>query len=88
MYPSITNVRPLPEYRLEIEFETGETKIFDMKPYLEIGMLQQLKNESIFKTVHVSFDAIEWETGIDFDPEVLYSEGVTKMKDKSGSVAK
>ena len=88
MYSSITSVKPLPEYRLEIEFETEEIKIFDMKPYLEIGMLQQLKNELIFKTVHVSFDTIEWENGIDFDPEVLYSESVTMTKDKSGSIAK
>ena len=88
MYPSIINVRPLPEYQLEIEFDTAETKVFDMKPYLEIGMLQDLKNESVFKTVHVSFDTIEWETGIDFDPEVLYSESVTKIRDKPGSVAK
>ena len=77
MYPSIISVNPLPEYRLELEFDTGETKVFDMKPYLEIGIFRQLKNESIFKTVHVSFDTIEWERGIDIDPEVVYSNSRT-----------
>ena len=87
MYPSIIGVKPLPEYRIEMKFDTEETKIFDMKPYLNLGMFQHLKNESIFKTVHISFDAIEWENGIDFDPEVLYSDSIAMTKTGSGSLA-
>ena len=87
MYPSIKSVKPLSEYRLEIEFDTGEIKVFDMKPYLAIGMFQKLRDETIFRTVHTSFDTIEWENGIDFDPEVLYSNSATITKTKYESLA-
>ena len=87
MYPSVKSVQPLPEYCLELVFDNGDTKIFDMKPYLDIGMFRELMNENIFKTVRVSFDTIEWQNGIDFDPEVLYSNSNSKMTAKSHSHA-
>ena len=87
MYPSVKSVQPLPEYCLELVFDNGDTKIFDMKPYLDIGMFRELMNENVFKTVRVSFDTIEWQNGIDFDPEVLYSNSNSKMTAKSHSHA-
>lgn len=87
MYPSLKSVQPLPEYCLELVFDTGETKIFDMKPYLDIRMFRQLKKQMIFKTVRVSFDTIKWQNGIDFDPEVLYSNSIAKITVKSHSHA-
>ena len=87
MYPSVKSVQPLPEYCLELVFDNGDTKIFDMKPYLDIGMFRELMNENVFKTVRVSFDTIEWQNGIDFDPEVLYSNSIAKITVKSHSHA-
>ena len=43
-----------------------------MKPHLDKGIFEELKDENLFKKVRVSFDTIEWENGADFDPEVLY----------------
>ena len=80
MYPAIVSVKPIDEYRLELRFDTNETKIFDMKPYLDTGIFRELKDQSRFRSVRISFDTVEWEGGIDFDPEALYSgsESVTK----------
>ena len=39
----------------------------------------ELKNESLFKTVHVVIYSLEWNNGMDFCPEVLYS-GSSVMK--------
>lgn len=75
MYLGIVNVKPLDNYKLEITFENSEQKIFDMKPYLSTGIFSELKDVSLFKTVHISFDTIEWNNGADLDPEVIYSEG-------------
>ena len=72
MYIGIKKVKPLKDYLLEIEFENGEIKIFDIKPYLNIGKISELKNENLFKQVKVSFDAIEWPNGVDLDPEFLF----------------
>ena len=72
MYFSIKRVEPKPNYLLLLTFETGERKLFDMKPYLNIGVFKELKDVKLFNTVQVSFNSIAWETGADFDPEVLY----------------
>jgi len=74
MYLSIIDVKPLKDYKLLLKFENKEEKIFDMKPYLDIGKFQELKDENLFKKVKISFDTIEWANGLDFDPEVLYEK--------------
>ena len=74
MYISVKSVRPLSEYQLLLTFENGETKIFDMKPYLDKGIYKELKDENKFKTVRISFDSIEWCNNADIDPEFLYEK--------------
>jgi len=74
MYLSIVNVKALENHSLLLKFENGEERIFDINPYLEIGKFQELKNEQLFKTVRVSFDTIEWDNGLDLDPELLYEK--------------
>jgi Protein of unknown function (DUF2442) len=76
MYFAVTDVTPLNNYLLRLKFKNGEEKIFDMKPYLKTGIFQTLKDESIFKTVKVSFDTVEWANEADIDPETLYHESV------------
>ena len=60
MYLAIRDVRPLDDY-LRLTFENGEKRQFDMKPYIDLGMFQELRDSSLFKTVRTSFDTIEWE---------------------------
>jgi hypothetical protein len=74
MYLSIIDVKPLEDYKLLLKFENNEERVFDIKPYLEIGKFNELKDKNLFKTVRVSFDTIEWDNGLDFDPEVLYEK--------------
>ncbi len=51
MYLSIIDVKPLEDYKLLLKFENEEKKIFDMKPYLNVGKFQELKDENLFKKV-------------------------------------
>lgn len=74
MYLAVTGVKPLSNYQLVLKFENGEERIFDMKPYLDKGIYKELKDESIFKTVRVSFDSVEWCNQADIDPEFLYEK--------------
>jgi len=71
---AIKSVKVLENYNLLLTFETDEKKIYDMKPHLNSGIFEELKNESEFKKVRVSFDTIEWENGTDIDPEALYQD--------------
>ena len=74
MYIGIKSVKPLEDYEILLEFENGEERIFDLKPYLSLGKFSELKDPNKFKTVRVSFDTIEWDNNIDLDPEFLYEK--------------
>jgi len=52
-----------------------------MKPHLDGGVFEALKDDCLFRKVRVSFDTIEWENGVDFDPEVLYANSVAQKAD-------
>ena len=72
MLPSVMKVTPAEDYLLSIDFDTGEQGTLDMKPYLDFGVFQRLKNRSSFERVRVVFDTIGWDTGVDLDPEFVY----------------
>jgi hypothetical protein len=72
MYLSIIDVKPQDNYLLLLTFENGEKRQFDMNPYLENGIFQELKDINMFKTVRVNYDTIEWANEADLDPEILY----------------
>ena len=74
MNPRIKSVATLPEYRLLLTFDNAEERIFDMKPYLTKGVFAELMDQSLFRSVHVCFDTIEWGNGADLCPEVLYTK--------------
>ena len=76
MYLSIKRVNALEDYKLLLEFENNEKKIFDVSPYLHIGKFSELKDSSLFKSVKISFDTIEWANQLDLDPELLYQKSI------------
>jgi hypothetical protein len=76
MYLAIKDVKPLDDYLLLLVFENGEKRQFDMKPYLDVGIFQELKDKRVFGTVHKNFDTIEWDNEADFDPEILYQKSI------------
>ena len=76
MYLAIKEVIPQDDYFLLLTFENGETRQFDMKPYLELGIFKELRDIELFKTVKTSFDSIEWGNEADFDPEILYNYSI------------
>jgi hypothetical protein len=74
MYPSVVKITPNEDYTLSIVFDNGEQGTLDMKPYLGFGVFRKLEDRDIFKRVKVSFDTIEWNGGIDLDPEFIYNK--------------
>jgi hypothetical protein len=77
MYPVVTHVTPRQDFSLALVFDTGEEGILDMKPYLDFGVFNRLKDYSNFRRVRVAFDAIEWDCGVDLDPEFIYAKSQT-----------
>uniref|UniRef100_UPI004056C571 DUF2442 domain-containing protein n=1 Tax=Candidatus Electronema sp. TaxID=2698783 RepID=UPI004056C571 len=72
MNPRVKNAVPDNDYTVKIVFDNGEEKLFDVKPYLEKGIFQELKNMQIFKTVRPVMGSIQWKNGQDFCPDTLY----------------
>ena len=77
MYLAIKSVEPQNDYKLLLTFENSEKRIFDVSKYLHIGKFTELKDMSIFNSVRVSFDSIEWSNHLDLDPEILYEKSVS-----------
>ncbi|MBN1394534.1 MAG: DUF2442 domain-containing protein [Pirellulales bacterium] len=74
MYAKVKSVVPLSDYRLLLTFDNSERRIFDVKPFLSKGVFAALADESLFRSVRVCFDTIEWSNGADdICPEVLYA---------------
>jgi len=78
LQPRIMKVEPLPDYRLKLDYETGEVKYFDVGPYIDGAWFGRLKDARYFKTVHLAMDGsgIEWADGQDIAPHELYDLSV------------
>jgi Protein of unknown function (DUF2442) len=72
----ILSVKPLEFKMLEVEFENREIKIFDVKPYLNIGIFCELNDEAKFIKVKPFFNSIVWESGQDLSSDTLYSKSI------------
>ena len=73
---AVVSVKTSRPYVLWLEFEGGERRRLDMRPFLDVGRFAELKSESAFESARVAFDAVEWENGLDLDPEFAYAKSV------------
>ena len=72
--PKILNVTPLDDYKLKLEYSTGEIKIFDVTPYIVGSWFGLLIDKEYFNSVHMinGGKGIEWADGQDIAPHELY----------------
>ena len=75
MNPRVTHIRPLKDYRLDITFDSGERRRFDLTPYLDRGIFVRLRNRSVFHAARVVAGSVEWPGGLDLSYDTLYLEG-------------
>lgn len=74
MYPAVCEVTPNEDFSLKLVLENGEQRILDMKPYLDFGVFKRIRDYESFKRARVAFDTIEWDEGVDLDPEFVYEK--------------
>jgi hypothetical protein len=74
MNPYVKHVRPLNDHRLEVTFENGERRIFDVKPYLQRGVFVRLQNRATFQAARVVVGSVEWPGEVDLSYDTLYLE--------------
>lgn len=64
------------DYALQIEFENGENRVFDMRPYLEKKPFVRIRDASIFAQARVEYGTVVWPGNIDIAPETLYDRSI------------
>ena len=72
--PRVISVISENNYIVNLTFTNGEKGVFDVKPYLQMGIFNELKDENYFKTVKPFLGSIQWPNGQDFCPDTLYLE--------------
>jgi Protein of unknown function (DUF2442) len=75
----VVNVQVKPNYQLELEFENGECRLFDMTPYLEKKPFNRLKESGLFACAFIDYGTVVWPGNIDIAPETLYDRSYVKM---------
>lgn len=72
----VVTVRANDDLTLDLKFDDGSVKRFDVKPYLEYGVFKELKDKEYFKRVKIAFGTVQWPNEQDISPETLYVESV------------
>ena len=74
MNPYVKEVRPLEKHLLEVVFENGERRVFDLKPYLQRGVFVRLQESTILPAAQVVAGSVEWPGGLGLSYDTLYLE--------------
>ena len=70
--PKPIEVTPLEDYKLSLVFDNREHKIFDVKPLINVEVFGELQDMSIFKTVKIAGNTVEWINWQDVCTDDLY----------------
>lgn len=76
MLLSVKDVQATDDHKLILTFENSEKRCLDVSQFFGFGRFAELKDINEFKKVRVTFDTVEWENGLDLDPEFLYEKSV------------
>lgn len=74
--PTVVKVEPNENYCLNLEFDNGEKKSFDVKPYIKGSWFGKLYDVSYFYEVKANGFNIEWPDGQDICPDDLYYNSI------------
>ena len=72
----VISVKPYADYTLELVFENGDKRIFDMKPFLERKPFVKLHGSPLFFKASVQYGTVIWPGNIDIAPETLWLRSV------------
>jgi hypothetical protein len=76
----VVKVRVQAGYTLELEFENGERRLFDMTPYMEKRPFNRLKDSPLFALARIDYGTVTWPGEIDIAPETLYDRSVPHLE--------
>lgn len=75
-YPTVLSAKAISDYYVVFTYDNGETRKFDVKPYICGDWFGKLRDMTVFNTVRPCGDTIEWIDGQDIAPHELYDYSV------------
>jgi hypothetical protein len=76
MLLDVVSVRPGADFQMDIEFENGERRRFDMRPLLTMKPWSRIAAPTVFSRARVDYGTVVWPGDIDIAPETLYDDSV------------
>jgi hypothetical protein len=76
MLIDVVTVKPRQDFQLDLEFENGECRRFDMRPLLELKPWNRIAKMQLFERVRVEYGTVVWPGEIDIAPETLYDDSI------------
>ena len=69
----IIDAKALPQFRMELRFDNGETGVVDLSSFAGRGVFETWNVPGVFEDVLVTDDgAVQWPGEIDLCPDALY----------------
>ncbi|KYH32038.1 DUF2442 domain-containing protein [Neomoorella mulderi] len=74
----VRSAYPVGNHHLILEFETGEYRVVDIRPFIKGPVFEPLKDPAFFRQVKADPESrtVAWPNGADICPDVLYAESV------------
>lgn len=71
MIPDIIHFEIMADHRIRVTLSNGKSGIFDVKPYLNRGIFEELKDYDYFRRARIEFGTLTWPNEQDFSPETI-----------------
>jgi hypothetical protein len=75
----ITTVRAKDDWTLEVAFDDGEERRYDVKPLLGCEAFSGLRNIELFRSIRNGGYFVEWDNEADLSADTLYLEGKSQQ---------
>jgi hypothetical protein len=76
MLLDVVNVKTTQDFQLELDFQNGEQRRFDMRPLLTMRPWDRIASAQLFHLAKVAYGTVIWPGEIDIAPETLYDDSV------------
>lgn len=73
---NIATIHPNDDWTINVSFDDGAERRFDVKPLLDCEAFMHLKNLNTFKTVRNCGYFVEWINEVDLSADTLYLDDV------------